>query len=52
MLAINFFEKNDKKRGCISGIIGLDKIDFNLSKSIILSYNYTEVLVFKGFNQV
>jgi hypothetical protein len=37
MLAINFFEKNNKKRGCISGIIGLVLVIFAGNIAIIFA---------------
>ena len=37
MLAINFFEKNDKKPGCISGIIGLVLVIFAGNIAIIFA---------------
>ena len=37
ILAINFFEKNDKKRGCISGIIGLILIIFAGNVAILFT---------------
>ena len=37
ILAINFCEKNDKKRGCISGIIGLALVIFAGNVAILLA---------------
>lgn len=37
IMAINFFEKNDKKRGCISGIIGLVLVIFAGNIAILFS---------------
>ena len=37
IMAINFFEKNDKKRGCISGIIGLILVIFAGNIAILFS---------------
>ena len=37
ILAINFFEKNDKKRGCISGTIGLILVIFAGNVAILLA---------------
>ena len=37
IMAINFFEKNDKKRGCISGIIGLILVIFAGNIAILLA---------------
>ena len=37
MFPINFFEKNDKKRGCISGIIGLILVIFAGNVAILLA---------------
>jgi hypothetical protein len=37
IMAINFFEKNDKKRGCISGIIGLILVIFAGNVAILFS---------------
>ena len=37
IMAINFFEKNDKKRGCISGIIGLTLVIFAGNIAILFS---------------
>ena len=35
--SINFFEKNDKRRGCISGIIGLILVIFAGNIAILLA---------------
>ncbi|MDB4832344.1 hypothetical protein OAH48_01215 [Methylophilaceae bacterium] len=37
ILAINFFEKNDKKRGCIYGIIGLILVIFAGNVAILFT---------------
>ena len=37
IMAINFFEKNDKKRGCISGIIGVILVIFAGNVAILFS---------------
>ena len=37
ILAINFFEKNDKKRGCIYGIIGLILVIFAVNVAILFT---------------
>jgi len=37
IIAINFFEKNDKRRGCIYGIIGLILVIFAGNIAILLS---------------
>ena len=37
IVAINFFEKNDKRRGCIYGIIGLILVIFAGNIAILLA---------------
>jgi hypothetical protein len=37
IIAINFFEKNDKRRGCIYGIIGLILVIFAGNIAILLA---------------